>query len=327
MDDTDRPTASSLVAAYIRSLVPDDGVTDLKAPPLFVALQGPQGIGKTTLTKALQSELASPPRPLRIVILGLDDFYLPHSGLLAKAQEYPQNKLLQGRGQPGTHDLPLLCGVLRELEQCNGHDKAKVVLPLFDKSLNDGQGDRSKESIEIDGRVDVVILEGWCVGFYPLTEDNLQSKFQSLVSETTEQLDADETLAREIVRRYTLEDIRAVNTYLRGYAEKIYPFFSGFVQLAPPSSKRYTAIYKWRLQQEHDMKSANGGRGMSDSQVKEFIDRYIPGYVFFRFGVEKGWLDFPSDKEGARGAPPWKSRGLRIILDEQRAVVGTSQIN
>jgi len=28
---------------------------------------------------------------------------------------------------------------------------------------------------------------------------------------------------------------------------------------------------------------------MSDDQVKSFIDRYIPGYVFFLEGVQRGW--------------------------------------
>lgn len=77
-------------------------------PPLFIALQGPQGIGKTTLTNALQSSLSqqetspsrtlysdSPPippdeieiipsaRPTSLAVLSLDDFYLPHNQLVA----------------------------------------------------------------------------------------------------------------------------------------------------------------------------------------------------------------------------------------------------
>lgn len=36
------------------------------------------------------------------------------------------------------------------------------------------------------------------------------------------------------------------------------------------------------------MKARNGGTGMSDNQVKAFVDRYIPGYVFFGSGVQQG---------------------------------------
>jgi D-glycerate 3-kinase len=111
-------------------------------PPLFVALQGPQGIGKTTLTSSLQDALHSvaqrrgrptspfeaeaslTPRP-KVMVLSLDDFYLPHSAMVALAcasratavsseeENSPRpNKLLSGRGLPGTHDLPLLTSVL-----------------------------------------------------------------------------------------------------------------------------------------------------------------------------------------------------------------------
>jgi len=39
------------------------------------------------------------------------------------------------------------------------------------------------------------------------------------------------------------------------------------MQIAAPSSHPYEFIYEWRLQQEHNMKAKNGGRGMTDEQV------------------------------------------------------------
>lgn len=40
-------------------------------------------------------------------------------------------------------------------------------------------------------------------------------------------------------------------------------------QIKPVETHPYDYIYKWRLQQEHDMKSRNGGKGMSDEQVEK----------------------------------------------------------
>lgn len=40
-------------------------------------------------------------------------------------------------------------------------------------------------------------------------------------------------------------------------------------KIAPPKETPYSLIYKWRLQQEHNMKANNGGKGMTDEQVKK----------------------------------------------------------
>ena len=42
-------------------------------------------------------------------------------------------------------------------------------------------------------------------------------------------------------------------------------------QIKPVESHPYDYIYKWRLQQEHDMKSRNGGKGMSDEQAAKIL--------------------------------------------------------
>ena len=47
------------------------------------------------------------------------------------------------------------------------------------------------------------------------------------------------------------------------------------------------------------MKKLNGGRGMSDDQVKAFVDRYMPAYALY--GDEKG--------------------NVRLVLDKNRRIV------
>ena len=66
--------------------------------PLFVGIQGPQGSGKSFLTSHLHQKLSSPPHSLSVVVLSIDDLYLPHVQLVALANANPENKLLRGRG-------------------------------------------------------------------------------------------------------------------------------------------------------------------------------------------------------------------------------------
>ena len=44
----------------------------------------------------------------------------------------------------------------------------------------------------------------------------------------------------------------------------------------------YVHIYKWRLQQEHNMKAKNGGKGMTDAQVEAYVHspNVLPSFSF-----------------------------------------------
>ncbi|KAF8316121.1 hypothetical protein DL93DRAFT_2135297 [Clavulina sp. PMI_390] len=370
-----------------------------RPPPLFIGLQGPQGIGKTTLTNALLDSLSRPQEPtidttpalvsaksdaassspsqISLAVLSLDDFYLPHEAMtqLAFGPSTPSssptvstpdgqektNVLLKGRGLPGTHDVPLLAQVLNALyhindepastgpalQQDNGNHTnipssdpvvpRTVQIPRYDKSMHSGQGDRLPESDTLTGPLDVVILEGWCMGFYPLSPEKLLAQWRVLFSdsEAEQHVRMEGTLQREVVTRLGLafEDIEQVNGLLGDYVEQVYPYFSGgFVQLAPPPSTPYSLIYQWRLEQEHSMKAKNGGRGMTDEQVKSFIDRYIPGYIFFGHGVHHGSNSESSNEpetglgtavvtDRSRAPTPWCGRGLQLVLGSSREAV------
>ncbi|KAJ7209725.1 P-loop containing nucleoside triphosphate hydrolase protein [Mycena pura] len=275
--------------------------------PLFLALQGPQGSGKSYLSALLVEELRS--HSMKVALISLDDIYLPHVGLVALAEAHPENALWRGRGQPGTHDVPMGLRVLAELQE----GSAPVELPRFDKSLFGGEGDRvpagAPGAVVAAPPMDVVLLEGWCVGFYPVTSAELDARWNGAWAEECQRLEL-----RDAVRR---EDVRAVNEVLKNYIP-MWELFDVFVQLqpSPPASGQspLSVVYKWRLEQEHHMKAHNGGRGMDDAGVKAFVDRYIPGYVFFGDGPTKG---FGEQK------PRWLGKSLRICVDEERAVVAT----
>jgi D-glycerate 3-kinase len=149
-----------------------------QSKPLIVALQGPQGSGKSYLAAQLESALSNGSSPLRAVILSIDDLYLARQDLVRLAETHQHNPLLQGRGQPGTHDIGLGLSVLSSLSS----GSPKVCLPRFDKSKFNGEGDRlpAEESpvIHQPPAVDVVILEGWCVGFRAISAAEVEEKWK-----------------------------------------------------------------------------------------------------------------------------------------------------
>jgi hypothetical protein len=53
------------------------------------------------------------------------------------------------------------------------------------------------------------------------------------------------------------------------------------------------------------------------SPFLSFVDRYIPGYVFFGEGVTRGGT--------VEGRPAWERKGLCITIDQERQVVGTEK--
>ncbi|KAI0343682.1 P-loop containing nucleoside triphosphate hydrolase protein [Trametopsis cervina] len=283
--------------------------------PLFVAVQGPQGSGKTFLTSRLRDVLSSPPHSLSVTVLSIDDLYLPHAGLVAVAQANPQNRLLQGRGQPGTHDVPLGTHILEHLKHVNtlqpDDPKAVVSIPSFDKSLFNGEGDRIETGHIVRPPVDVVVLEGWCVGFYPSTPGEITRRWELPVPGLGEDFFG--------MRGFRKEDVLEVNEKLKELSQW-WSFFGTFIQIKPDETHPYEYIYKWRLQQEHNMKMLNGGQGMTDTQVEKFVDRYIPGYVFFGDGILRGVVT----EDGQQLPPPWLGNGLCVQIGEERETISVS---
>ena len=194
--------------------------------PLFVAVQGPQGSGKSYLSARLQNYLCAPPHSLHVVVFSIDDLYLPHGDLVSLATAHSQNILWQGRGQPGTHDIDLGVKTLSALK-AGDH---KVELPQFDKSLFAGEGDRLPVGddriivVEQPPPLDIVIVEGWCVGFHPISEDDLFSRWNGIWKTERKKLG----LGEEEMGK--LEDVKAINRKLKDYL-RLWTYFDVFVQV------------------------------------------------------------------------------------------------
>ena len=130
----------------------------------------------------LAEKLSQPPYSLPTVALSIDDLYVPHDLQLQLAAAHPLNPLVQHRGHPSTHDLSLLLSLFSDLR--NGRETR---IPTYDKSAYNGQGDRMPterwRSFNKLGekQIQLVILEGWCVGFRALKQFELKSKWEAAV--------------------------------------------------------------------------------------------------------------------------------------------------
>ena len=131
--------------------------------------------------------LASDPHNLPTVVLSIDDLYLPHDKQQELARTHPTNPLVQHRGQPSTHDIELGTSLFSALRR----RASNIRIPSYDKSAFSGQGDRRDaadwqvvNNNPTEPKIEVVIFEGWCVGFRPLSEDSLKDKWNHARSES-----------------------------------------------------------------------------------------------------------------------------------------------
>jgi D-glycerate 3-kinase len=207
-------TKAFAICSHIHAHLPIDRRP--ASAPLFVALQGPQGSGKTTLTERVKEMLAEDNEvhaPYHAATLSIDDLYLPHHDLKALASAHPNNPLLHGRGLPGTHDISLGLSVLQSLKEINRPGAKEVRVPRFDKSLFDGEGDRLPvESgwTSVKGPLDVVLLEGWCVGFYPQSRQYIKERLNQVPVGLDRMSD---------LPTYSLEHVLDVNDRLAEYVK------------------------------------------------------------------------------------------------------------
>lgn len=202
--------------------------------PLFVAVQGPQGSGKTFLTNCIQKSIEASSEGLKVVVLSIDDLYLPHEGLVSVAQANPDNRLLKGRGQPGTHDVELGTRLLTRLKHINDNNSKETTIevPIFDKSQFNGEGDRLPHGTVVQGPIDIVLFEGWCVGFHPITVDEINKRWELPVP----------GLSADFFKRkgFRKEDVLNVNDRLRSYVPW-WSFFDLFIQVSI-AAKRFPIL-------------------------------------------------------------------------------------
>jgi len=121
----------------------------------IIGISALPGTGKTTLGKWL--EAISLKLNFKISVISIDDFYLPSDEMKLAIKDNPWNV---SRGFPGSHSVNLMHEKL-----LNWKIDGELNVPVFDKSLRNGLGDRSHWRSD---NPDLLIIEGWFLGIEPL---------------------------------------------------------------------------------------------------------------------------------------------------------------
>lgn len=217
-------------------------------PAFVVGICGPQGSGKTTTVRVLAALLEA--QGLSVATLSLDDLYLPRVDREALARDV--HPLLRTRGVPGTHDIALGLTVLDGLA-----GEGATTIPRFDKATDD----RAPVEVwpRVEGPVDVVLFEGWCVGARPELADALRQPINALEREQ----DPD-----GVWRGYA-------NTALAGPYRALFARIDLLVQFTAPD---FATVLAWRQEQERKLRDRLAGEGgagaMSDTEVAVFVQHY-----------------------------------------------------
>jgi D-glycerate 3-kinase len=207
-------------------------------------LTGPQGSGKSTLAAKLPARLGA--AGLRAAVLALDDLYLTRAERQQLAADV--HPLLATRGVPGTHDVALGLEVLQSLTTAR-----QTRVPSFDKGADDRRPYAAWRRLE--GPVDVVIFEGWCVGARPQSAEALTDPVNALERDR----DPD-----GVWRAYA-------NAALAGPYQAL---FGGIGLQALLLAPGFEAVLGWRRQQEHELRTTRGDVGQSDAEIAVFIQHY-----------------------------------------------------
>ncbi|MGQ0619781.1 MAG: hypothetical protein ACT4QA_07640 [Panacagrimonas sp.] len=218
--------------------------------PIF-GISGAQGSGKSTAAVFLKAELSSE-HGLRAIVLSLDDFYLPRTVRQTLAMEV--HPLFATRGVPGTHDPNLGIETLQKLRSLQPGEKR--ALPEFSKADDDRMPAIDWPTVE--GPVDLVLFEGWCVGVPPQTQSELDIPANDL--EASEDADG----------RWR----HIVNQHLGASYAEWFSLLDASVFLRVPD---FECVRRWRWLQEQDTARV-AGRSALGLQSRTQLERFIKHY-------------------------------------------------
>ena len=205
-------------------------------------IAGSQGSGKSTLSILIKKYFKRY-YSKSVVILSIDDFYKSSHQRKILAKKFKTN-LFETRGVPGTHNLELLNQTIDKLKT----NKFPIYLPVFDKVT-----DNKKNYKRIVNKVDLIILEGWCVGSKPIDPIYLNKNINDL----------EKKFDPSVIWR------EAYNNSLSEY-QKLFKKFQIYIFIKIPN---WRYVIDWKYKQELSLRSIR-----ADIRLKKKLYQFIQYY-------------------------------------------------
>jgi D-glycerate 3-kinase len=202
----------------------------------IIGISALPGTGKTTLGKWLEE--ISLNLNFKISVISIDDFYLPSDEMKLAIKNNPWNV---SRGFPGSHSVKLMYEKL-----INWKINGELDVPVFDKSLRDGLGDRSHWRCDDP---DLVILEGWFLGIEPCSIGIKDKHVQSAVLNSNESA-------------YIIKIQKSLNEYLG-----VWSLIDNIWHLKPLN---FEYMNMWKSFQEKEM-LLEKGNALQDEKLSNFL--------------------------------------------------------
>ena len=193
--------------------------------PRSVALAGPPGTGKSTLSGLIAHLLDG--AGVSAETLGIDDYY--YSGTERQRLAEQRHPLFAERGVPGTHDFEAL---LRDLAALRDPPKDGLLLRQFDKYRDERRPKTNWRRVK--QRAEIVLLDGWCFGARPQTASQLSAPVNALEQDRDPDGHWRAAVNREVAR----------------YRAGLEPLVDEFWFLSPTD---WEQVERWRWRQEQDM--------------------------------------------------------------------------
>lgn len=219
---------------------------------IIIGINGCQGSGKSTLSALLEA-LLTQYHGKNVANLSIDDFYHTHEFRETLAKDL--HPLFITRGVPGTHDIGLLNSTLKELSQ----NKKDISIVRFNKASDDRQPPSLWDRCH--GPVDIIILEGWCIGVTEQSTEQLSQAINDLEKEEDEH-----SLWRN-----------TINHFISSEYQPLFSTLDFLIMLKAPS---FACVFNWRQKQEEKLikaieKTSEKKTGiMNKKELQRFIEHY-----------------------------------------------------
>ena len=228
----------------------------------IIGISALPGTGKTTLGKWL--EAISLKLDFKIAVISIDDFYLPSDEMKLAIKNNPWNV---SRGFPGSHSVKLMHDKL-----LNWKISGELNVPVFDKSLRNGLGDRSYWRSD---NPDLLIIEGWFLGIEPLSiyidEQQIKSLNLSL---------------HESIYRFNIQ--KNLHSYL-----DVWGLLDHIWHLKP---LKFEYMNMWKSNQEKEMLSKKGS-ALQDEKLSNFLRMLNVSIPHKSFDLINSYAMFLIDQE------------------------------